>query len=116
MVEVPMTLHTLGAAARQTGIAPRTLRNAVRTGRLPARRIDGWVYQIHSGDLARFSLARQVEQMTSAARGRREPDHRPDAVIAPSAPPRGPMHRLRTLLAGLGVGSALPASSGGRES
>lgn len=111
-----MTLHTLGAAARQTGIGPRTLRNAVRTGRLPARRIDGWVYQIHSSDLARFSLARQVEQMTSAARGRREPEQRPATVLVAPTPPRGPLHRLRTLLAGLGVASALPAGRGGPDS
>jgi len=111
-----MTLHTLGAAARQTGIGVRTLRNAVRTGRLSARRIDGWVYQIHSSDLARFSLARQVEQMTSAARERRGPEHRPDTAMAASAPPRGPMHRVRTLLAGLGLAAALPASGSGHDS
>ncbi|MCW5714169.1 MAG: hypothetical protein KIT43_06640 [Bauldia sp.] len=111
-----MTLHTLGAAARQTGIGARTLRKAVQSGLLPARRIDGWVYQIHSSDLARFSLARQVDQMTSAARERRDIEQRPAPIIPQFIPSRGPLHRLRTLLAGLGVASAIPARNGGRDS
>jgi hypothetical protein len=52
---------TLGQAAKTSGVAPERIRKAIEAGVLPARRLDGWVYQIDPSDLARvFSSQPEV--------------------------------------------------------
>lgn len=110
-----MKLLTMGEATRQTGIGARILRRAVADGRLPARRLDGWAYQIESDDLASFSLAYQVERLSSSARQRTFVADRPRAAARPSAPPSGRLHWLRMLLAGLRPAHGVPARGGGLD-
>jgi len=104
-----MTLLTLGEAARRTGIGARTLKRAVEDGRLPARRQDGWVYQINSDDLAGFSLVHRVEQLTSSTRQRQYVAARPRAAALPVKPPSGLLNWLKMVIEGLRPARELPA-------
>lgn len=103
-----MTLLTLGEASRRTGIGARTLKRAVEDGRLPAKRHDGWVYQIESDDLAGFSLVYRVEQLTSSARRRPFVTARPRASALPVKPPSGSLHWLKMVIASLRPAHGLP--------
>jgi hypothetical protein len=96
-----MKLLTLGEASRYSGIAARALRRAVADGRLPATRIDGWVYQIAPDDLASFSLSSQVEAMSSAAGQRAFAGDRPKAALRRPTPRSGLLSLVRTVAAGL---------------
>ncbi|MCC6735030.1 MAG: hypothetical protein IT534_02745 [Bauldia sp.] len=92
---------TLGEASRRSGIAPRTLKRAVAEGRLPASRVDGWVYQIAPDDLASFALACQVEEMSSSAGRRAYAADRPRAAAPPPAPRSGLLSLFRSVAASL---------------
>lgn len=110
-----MTSFTLGEASRHTGLGVRILKRAIADLRLPARRPDGWVYQIASDDLASFSLAYQVEQLSSAAHQRQFLPERPRAAV----PSQGtsPVFRnwLRVLLTGLRPADSSPARGAPRH-
>lgn len=110
-----MTLLTLGEASRHTGLDVRTLKRALEDKRLPARRRDGWVYQIESDDLASFSLAYQVEQLSAAAGERQFLPERPRAAVPPRVTPTGLRHWFRMLVAALRPAQGLPARRGGAK-
>lgn len=99
-----MTTLTLGAAARLVGLSRATLSRGIRSGALVAGRDGDWTYRIHSDDLARFVLNRQIRELNLAASDQRRDggsDAAPRNAAALPASPKGMATVIGTALARL---------------